>query len=151
MKTLRARPALAIVIAVLALLALTGIAYAVGRLTGFIPGVGFVEDVQSALEEPVVIEREALGTLGKAGIGEPNLTESSSGLAAQDRGGITVTVQEAVAETGRTVVVYKVTGLPPDLLGIDRLQAESKDQAEPLADQIRLPDGTILDVRALTW
>ena len=141
MQSLRARPALAIIIAILALLALTGIAYAIGRLTGFIPGVGFVEDIQSALEEPVVVERE------DAGMGAPNLSENSNSLAVQDRGGITVTIQEVVAETSRTAVVYKVTGPPPDLFGIEREQGQPEDQTGQLPDQIRLPDGTLLKIQ----
>jgi len=147
MQTLRARPILAVIVAILALLALTGIAYAISRLAGFIPGVGFVEDVQSVLEEPVVIEREALATPEEGVTGGAGLSESSKGLATQDRDGITLTIQEVVAETDRTVVVYKVTGLPPDLFGIDRAQEQSEDQAEPLPGQIRLPDGTILEIK----
>ena len=141
MQTLRARPVLAFIIAILALLALTGFAYAIGRLTGFIPGVGFVEDVQSALEEPVVVKRE------DAGIGEPNLTENLNGLAAQDRGGVTVTIQEVVAETSRTVMIYKVTGLPPGLIGIEREQGQPENQVGQLPDKIRLPDGMILEIQ----
>lgn len=46
MQMLRTRPILVIIVVVIALLALTGVAYAVGRLTGFIPGYGFTESVQ---------------------------------------------------------------------------------------------------------
>ncbi len=46
MQMLRTRPVLAIIVVVIALLALTGVAYAIGRLTGFIPGYGFTESVQ---------------------------------------------------------------------------------------------------------
>ena len=42
MQTIRTRPLLMIIIIILALLILTGIAYAVGMATGYIPGVGFV-------------------------------------------------------------------------------------------------------------
>ena len=61
MQTLRARPILALVVAVLALFALTGMAYALGRLTGFIPGFGFTTQGGSVyvLAEPV--ERTAGG------------------------------------------------------------------------------------------
>lgn len=54
-QTLRARPVLAVIVAILALLALTGIAYALGRLSGFIPGFGFTSQGGSiyVLAEPV--------------------------------------------------------------------------------------------------
>ena len=41
MQTMRTRPVLALVLVVLALLMLTGVVYALGRLAGFIPGFGF--------------------------------------------------------------------------------------------------------------
>ncbi len=44
MQTLRARPALAILFVLLALALLTGAAYAIGRLSGYLPGFGFVQD-----------------------------------------------------------------------------------------------------------
>ena len=52
---LRARPILAVLLAILVLLALTGMAYALGRLTGFIPGFGFTSDGNPVyvLAEPV--------------------------------------------------------------------------------------------------
>ncbi len=55
MQTLRARPALALLLAILALTLLTGAAYALGRLAGFIPGFGFVQDASQAqiLDEPI--------------------------------------------------------------------------------------------------
>ena len=43
MTTLRNRPLLAILIVLLIMLLLTGVAYAVGLLTGYIPGIGFVQ------------------------------------------------------------------------------------------------------------
>lgn len=46
MHILRTRPVLAIIAVVIALLALTGVVYAIGRLAGFIPGYGFTENVQ---------------------------------------------------------------------------------------------------------
>ena len=54
-QTLRSRPALALLAAILAFLALTGMAYALGRLTGFIPGFGFTsqEGTIYVLAEPV--------------------------------------------------------------------------------------------------
>jgi hypothetical protein len=62
MQTLRARPALAIALVILALLLLTGAAYAIGRITGYIPGIGLID--QSAplrvLAEPVMVTRQAI-------------------------------------------------------------------------------------------
>ncbi len=55
MQTLRARPVLAFLAAILGLIMLTGMAYAVGRLTGFIPGFGFTSNTGTVfmLAEPV--------------------------------------------------------------------------------------------------
>ena len=44
MQTYGARPVLAFLVAILALLILTGMVYAVGRLAGFIPGFGFTSN-----------------------------------------------------------------------------------------------------------
>jgi hypothetical protein len=54
-QALRARPVLAFLAAILALIALTGMVYAVGRLTGFIPGFGFTSNTGTVyiLAEPV--------------------------------------------------------------------------------------------------
>ena len=54
-QTLRARPLLALLVIFLALLALTGMAYALGRVSGFIPGFGFTSEGGSVyvLAEPV--------------------------------------------------------------------------------------------------
>ncbi len=55
MDSLRTRPALAILTALLALLTLTGVVYALGRLSGFIPGFGFTTGSNEVLvlAEPV--------------------------------------------------------------------------------------------------
>lgn len=55
MQKLRTRPIRAVLLSILALLALTGVAYAIGRLTGFIPGFGFTSESNSVfvLAEPV--------------------------------------------------------------------------------------------------
>ena len=54
MQTLRARPALAILLVLLSLALLTGVAYAIGKLAGFIPGFGFTDDASTVylLKEP---------------------------------------------------------------------------------------------------
>src|SRR5215208_3493684 len=86
MQTLRARPVLAVMIAILALLLLTGVAYAVGRSIGYIPGFGLVEQGTSirVLEEPVSVTRD----------------------------GITVTVTSAVSTAERTVIEFTVENVP---------------------------------------
>lgn len=62
MHTLRARPALAILLVLLALAVLTGAAYAIGRLSGFIPGFGFVQDASQVqmLDTPITTPWEDL-------------------------------------------------------------------------------------------
>ncbi len=63
MQTLRARPALALLLAILALALLTGAAYAIGRLSGFIPGFGFTTGDPGSvymLAEPVEITHDGI-------------------------------------------------------------------------------------------
>ena len=63
MQTLRARPALVLLLAILALALLTGAAYAIGRLSGFIPGFGFTTGDPGSvymLAEPVEITHEGI-------------------------------------------------------------------------------------------
>jgi hypothetical protein len=85
MQTLRAHPILVLAFALLALLILTSVAYAIGRLTGYIPGIGLID--QSAplrvLAEPVSVTRE----------------------------GVTVTVKEAVLSADKTVLLVNVEGV----------------------------------------
>lgn len=92
-QNLRARPALAIMLAILALLLLTGVAYAIGRLAGYIPGVGIVDQGEPlrVLAEPVTVTRD----------------------------GITLTVEQVVLSADKTVVVYKVEGIPADAYASD--------------------------------
>jgi hypothetical protein len=86
MKLVQTRPLLAILITLLILLALSGVAYAIGKAIGFIPGVGIVD--QSApvriLTEPVTMERD----------------------------GLTVTILQVVADADHTFVAYGVDGIP---------------------------------------
>jgi hypothetical protein len=58
--TLRTRPLAAILIALLTLLVLSSAAYALGRMLGYIPGIGLVEQTSSlrTLEASVPLERE---------------------------------------------------------------------------------------------
>ena len=88
MQTLRARPILAVIVVLLALSLLTGVAYALGRLTGFIPGFGFTSDIQSVylLSEPV----EAIS------------------------GDVTLSVDQAVSDESKLWVNLTVTGLPEE-------------------------------------
>lgn len=53
MGTLRLRPVFAILLTILALLLISGAVYAVGRLTGFIPGFGFTSGYVYILDAPV--------------------------------------------------------------------------------------------------
>jgi len=84
-RTLRARPLLTILVVLLIILLLTGAAYAVGLLTGYIPGIGFVQtnDLR-VLAEPV----------------------------SQTRQGVAVTIEQVVVDTQRTVLAYKTEDLP---------------------------------------
>ncbi len=89
MNTYRARPALAILLAILALLLVSGIAYAIGRSLGFSPTVGIVETSSlRMLAEPVVMERD----------------------------GIRVTVNDAALDADHTTVRYQVEWLDPALM-----------------------------------
>jgi hypothetical protein len=86
MTTLQVRPMMAVLLAGLILLALSGVVYALGTTLGYIPGVGMVD--QSApvlvLPAPVTVERA----------------------------GLTVTVSQVVADATRTYVAYRVDGIP---------------------------------------
>ncbi len=93
MTIFRARPFVAMLIALIILLALSGVAYAIGRSLGYIPGIGLVD--QSA---PIRV-----------------LTEPVS----QTRDGITVTISEAVLTSNKTVIVYKVENIPQGKLSHD--------------------------------
>ncbi len=62
MQTLRSRPALAILAAILALITLSGVVYALGLLSGFIPGFGFTSGSGEVfvLTEPVESSRNGI-------------------------------------------------------------------------------------------
>ncbi len=85
MQTLRAKPALMILFVLLALVVLSGAAYAIGRSLGYIPGVGIVDQSipLRTLSEPVVVERE----------------------------GITVSIYQVVANAEYVFVDYAVDGI----------------------------------------
>jgi hypothetical protein len=86
MQTLRARPVMMIVIVLLALALLTGVAYAVGKSLGYLPGFGLVEQGTQIriLKEPVSIMRD----------------------------GVTVTVKNAIITSDKTDIGYFVSGVP---------------------------------------
>lgn len=83
MQTLRYRPMLAVLLALLILLALSGVAYAIGRSLGYIPGVGVIDQNVSILVVgyPMVIERE----------------------------GVTLTIEQVAATSEKTTVIYRHT------------------------------------------
>lgn len=113
MTTLRARPILMTLVILLALTLLTGVAYAIGKLTGFIPGIGFVET--SALRV----------------LAEP---------AAATRDGITVSIEQVIADSERTIIVYKTEGMTVEA-------ANSKGEGGgPFGSEafLRLPNGSVL-------
>jgi hypothetical protein len=91
MMTLRSRPLVAILITLLILLALSGVAYALGKAFGFIPGIGMLEKTSElrALDKPVSVERD----------------------------GIRLTVLNVVASSTSTMVRYQVEWLTPPSTG----------------------------------
>ena len=119
MQTLRTRPLAAILIALLILLVLTGVAYAIGRSLGYIPGIGLVENVSGmrVLAEPVSLTRE----------------------------GISLTLEEVLAYPDHVEISYRVEGIsntilfdPDKNIGDDEIFC-LENGANPL---LILPDGT---------
>jgi hypothetical protein len=97
MSTMHARPIVTILIVLLALLILTTAAYAIGKMTGYIPGVGIVDQSApiSILAEPVVVQRD----------------------------GLTITVSKVTADSDHTFVAYTIDGVrmpekPPLTCGV---------------------------------
>ena len=87
MNTLRARPALIVLLVLLSLALLTGVVYAIGKVTGYIPGVGLVDQSVPlrVLKAPIKVKQEEL----------------------------TITVLKVVTDATQTLVVYRVNGIPP--------------------------------------
>ncbi len=113
---LKARPVLAVLIVVLVLILLTGAAYAIGLITRYVPGIGFVQiNNLRVLSQPV----------------------------SQSRQGVTVAIMQVTADADRTVVIYKTEGLT---IQAANSKGEGGGPAgfgsQP---QLRLPDGTLLD------
>ena len=90
MQTLRAKPALMILFVLLALVVLSGAAYAIGRSLGYIPGVGIVQT-----DAPVLVLAESV-----------RLYEN----------GITLQITKLTADRAQTLLEYRISGrpFPPD-------------------------------------
>ena len=84
--TLRARPMLTIILVLLALILISGVAFAIGKVTGYVPGVGLVDQSVPIriLNAPIKVKQEDL----------------------------TITVLNVVADATQTLVVYSVNGIP---------------------------------------
>ena len=85
MKTLRTRPLMAIVLTLLTLLALTGVAYAIGKSLGYVPGLGVVD------------QNTPLRVL--------------AGPVSQTRDGVTVTVEKGTSDSQKTSLRVSVNGV----------------------------------------
>lgn len=119
MQTMRARPVLAILVTVLALLLLTGVAYAIGRSLGYIPGVGVVEQGMPirVLETPV----------------------------SETRDGITVTITSAILTTDQTVIEFSVDNVPWEARSHDETVAGCSGTGElqlPNGNILRIVSGS---------
>jgi hypothetical protein len=117
MQTLRARPALMILLVLLALGLLTGAAYAIGRSLGYIPGVGLVEQGASirVLAEPVSLTRD----------------------------GITLTVEKAFLTADKTTLTYSVDGIPQKARPKG---GEGGSSCQPASPSLRLADGSLVNI-----
>jgi Tol biopolymer transport system component len=101
-----------ILIVLLALSLLTGVVYAIGRLTGYIPGIGLVDQSTPirVLAEPVLLTRD----------------------------GIMVTVEEAVLSSDKTVIRFTVNNIPLDKLSQDLTECGAKSAGLKLSDSSSL-------------
>ncbi len=118
MTILRTRPLVAMLIALFILLALSGVAYAIGRSLGYIPGIGIVDQ-----STPIRV-----------------LTEPVS----QTRDGITITVSNVVLTSSKTVVVYTVDNIPQEKLSRD-VAAPGCGSKPADRTQLKLSDGALQD------
>lgn len=116
MQTLRARPALILLILLLTLALLSGVAYALGRSLGYIPGVGLVDQSVPLrmLPEPISLRRDD----------------------------ITLTVKQAVLAADKTVVLFTLEG---DLQE-EAFSHEEKVVGCDGMVYLRLPDGSTLNI-----
>jgi hypothetical protein len=113
MQTMRTRPILMMAIAILAILFLSGVAYALGRSLGYIPGIGIVDQSLPIriLAEPVTGQKQ----------------------------GISVSVSKVLADTTRTFLTYRVEGVP---LGENGTPVCAMIPGISLADGTNLEDRT---------
>src|SRR5512135_927187 len=114
--TLRTRPLVAFLIAVLILLALSGAAYALGRALGYFPGLGLVpQDAQfRVLSEPV----------------------------SQTRDGITVTIMQAISNADQMSVTLKVENVPAEKQSFQTLPDSKMCTSYPDSyPELRFPNG----------
>ncbi len=92
------------------------VAMAMRRIFGFIPGVGIVDQSTTirVLAEPVSMTRD----------------------------GITLTVEQAILTSDKTVIVYKTEGIPQEA----RPKGESGFTCQPSTPTLHLPNGTKLNI-----
>ncbi len=119
--TLRTRPLVAFLIAVLILFALSGAAYALGRALGYFPGLGLVpQDAQfRILSEPV----------------------------SQTRDGITVTITQAISSADQMSVTLKVENVPAEKQSFQTLPDSNMCTSYPDSyPQLRFPNGEAVKI-----
>ncbi len=146
---------LAVLLALSLLLAAVGpgrVIAAVRGLFGYVPNVGFVEQPQAVLQATVAVERpKPSAAITQAALSSTDLpaADAAPALPSIEQNGVIVAVTEAVAESDRLVIVTKITGLPNDLFSPEHAEAlnayVSEHPDDPIPEQIRLPDGTLLD------
>lgn len=113
MSTLRTKPIFLILTILFVLALATGAVYAIGKITGYFPGVGYVEtSALRMLVQPVSVTRD----------------------------GITVSIEQAVVDSERTIIVYKAEGLTIAAAN-SRGEVGAPFGSEHL---LRLPDRTLL-------
>lgn len=113
MTVLRARPVLTILLVLLVLALLSGVAYAIGKSMGYIPGIGLVDRSMPLrmLAEPVTVTRD----------------------------GITLTVEQVVISADKTVVVYKVEGIPVDAYESKGEESEAENTTSSYSSSVTIP------------
>jgi hypothetical protein len=99
MTLLRTRPIMAVLVVLIVLLALTGVAYAIGLSLGYVPGIGLVNQDSDAtlrmLESPIQIRRD----------------------------NIDLQIEQVMVATDKTIIVYKYVIL--DAANLSMVQPES--------------------------
>jgi hypothetical protein len=121
MMTFRTRPFVALLIALLFLVALSGVAYALGRAFGYFPGLGLVEqDAQfHVLSEPV----------------------------SQTRDGITVTIMQAISNADQMSVTLKVENVPTEKQTFQNMSDPNTCRSYPDSyPQLRFPNGKAVKI-----